>query len=77
MLPYLSISNHQFRTGAFGSGDNSPTDGDTNAGLNYISVQAQGLMRDYLIANGGNPGSVTISGLTPGKVFDLSRVRRG
>ncbi|MCA9236825.1 MAG: hypothetical protein KDA44_15220 [Planctomycetales bacterium] len=57
--------------GAFGSGDDSPTDGDTGAGLNYVSVEAQGLMRDYLIANGGNPGSVTISGLTPGTLFNL------
>lgn len=51
--------------GAFASGDLSSTDGDGGAGLNYISTQAQGLMREYLIANGDRPGLVTVAGLSP------------
>lgn len=69
-LPGLSVTINS-GLGAFGSGDNSPTDGDGNAGLNYISVQAQGLMREYLIANGDKPGLVTVAGLTPGQEVRL------
>lgn len=69
-LPGVSVTINS-GLGAFASGDGSISDGDTNAGLDYISVQAQGLMRDYLIANGGNPGLVTIAGLTPGKKYNL------
>lgn len=65
-LPGLSVTINS-GLGAFASSNNSSSDGDTNAGLNYVSVQAQGLMRDYLIANGGSPGLVTVAGLSPGQ----------
>lgn len=70
VVPGVSVTINN-ALGAFASGNNSVTDGDAGAGLDYISTQAQGLMRDYLIANGGTPGLVTIAGLTPGKVVDL------
>jgi hypothetical protein len=63
-LPGVSVTINS-GLGSFASGDLSSTDGDGNAGLNYISVQAQGLMREYLIANGDRPGLVTVAGLTP------------
>jgi hypothetical protein len=63
-LPGVSVTINS-GLGAFASGDQSSTDGDGNAGLNYISVQAQGLMREYLIANGDRPGLVTVAGLSP------------
>lgn len=69
-LPGVSVTINS-GLGAFASGDNSVTDGDTNAGLDYISTQAQGLMRDYLIATGSNPGLVTIAGLAPGQQYTL------
>jgi hypothetical protein len=51
--------------GVFSSTEDSATDGDGNAGLDRVSVQAQALMRDYLIATGNENGSVTIAGLDP------------
>lgn len=53
--------------GAFSSTEDSITDADTFAGLDKVSAQAQDMMRDYLIANDDNPGTVTISGLPAGQ----------